>query len=86
MSSFSEEISSNDEMGSDEEMVSNEEIDSEEFGSDIEIKSSEEFIGSDDEDNYSEDGSRYESSIVLSPYKSFGSIIRNIKLIKIRVY
>lgn len=57
MSSFSEEISSNDEMGSDEE------IDSEEFGSDTEIKSSEEFIGSDDEDNYSEDGSRYESSM-----------------------
>ncbi|KAF0758056.1 protein AATF [Aphis craccivora] len=74
MSSFSEEISSNDGMGSDEEMVSNEEIDSEEFGSDFEMKSSEEFIDSDDEGNYSEDGSRYESSItsiVLSPYYSY---------------
>ncbi|XP_060839063.1 protein AATF-like [Rhopalosiphum padi] len=57
MSSFNEEISSNDEVGSDEEMVSNDEIDSEEYGSDIEIESNEEFIGSDDEENYSEDGS-----------------------------
>jgi hypothetical protein len=84
MSSFNEEISSNDEVGSDEEMVSNDEIDSEEYGSDIEIKSNEEFIGSDDEENYSEDGSRYESSVVESLYNSYWfNYLSHYKLMKI---